>query len=51
MKLKVQSIHFDADRKLLDFVEEKIDKLRNLSPIWDMMQEGVDLKSINWTGH
>jgi len=27
MKLKVQSIHFDADRKLLAFVEEKIDKL------------------------
>jgi putative sigma-54 modulation protein len=27
MKLKVQSIHFDADRKLLAFVEEKIEKL------------------------
>jgi putative sigma-54 modulation protein len=27
MKIKVQSIHFDADKKLLDFVEEKVDKL------------------------
>ena len=27
MKVKVQSIHFDADRKLLDFVEDKVDKL------------------------
>jgi putative sigma-54 modulation protein len=27
MKVKVQSIHFDADRKLLEFVEEKVDKL------------------------
>jgi putative sigma-54 modulation protein len=27
MKLKVQSIHFDADQKLLAFVEEKIEKL------------------------
>ena len=27
MKLKVQSIHFDADCKLLAFVEEKIEKL------------------------
>jgi len=27
MKLKVQSIHFDADHKLLTFVEEKIEKL------------------------
>ena len=27
MKIKVQSIHFTADRKLLKFVEEKVDKL------------------------
>lgn len=27
MKVKVQSIHFDADRKLLQFVEDKVDKL------------------------
>ena len=27
MKLKVQSIHFDADQKLLDFIQEKVDKL------------------------
>ena len=27
MKIKVQSIHFDADAKLLRFVEEKVDKL------------------------
>jgi putative sigma-54 modulation protein len=28
MKVKVQSIHFNADRKLLMFVEEKVEKLR-----------------------
>lgn len=28
MKVKVQSIHFDADHKLLTFIEEKVDKLR-----------------------
>jgi putative sigma-54 modulation protein len=28
MKVKVQSIHFNADRKLLQFIEEKVDKLR-----------------------
>lgn len=27
MKIKVQSIHFDADKKLLDFIQEKVDKL------------------------
>src|SRR6188768_4562028 len=27
MKLQVHSIHFDADRKLVDFIQRKIDKL------------------------
>lgn len=28
MKVKVQSIHFDADIKLLTFVEERVEKLK-----------------------
>ena len=28
MKLNVQSIHFNADRKLLSFIQEKVEKLR-----------------------
>ena len=35
----------------INLIKEKIEKLRALSPIWDMMQEGVDLKSINWKSH
>lgn len=27
MKVKIQSIHFDADRKLLNFIDEKMAKL------------------------
>jgi putative sigma-54 modulation protein len=27
MKLQMQSIHFDADQKLLDFIQKKMDKL------------------------
>jgi putative sigma-54 modulation protein len=30
MKVKVQSIHFDADQKLIDFVNDKVEKLRHL---------------------
>jgi putative sigma-54 modulation protein len=29
MKMKVQSIHFDADSKLLGFIQDKVDKLTN----------------------
>jgi putative sigma-54 modulation protein len=27
MKLRIQSLHFDADKKLLDFIQKKSDKL------------------------
>jgi putative sigma-54 modulation protein len=27
MSIKIQSIHFDADKKLIDFIEEKVKKL------------------------
>lgn len=26
-----------------------VNKLRDMSPLWDMIQEGIDLSSINWT--
>ena len=32
-------------------VVETITKLRELSPLWEMAQEGIDLKSIAWTAH
>ena len=30
MKVKVQSIHFDADKKLVDFIQKKVEKLGSL---------------------
>lgn len=35
----------------IELVRSKITKLRELSPLWEMMQEGIDLKSIEWSGH
>ncbi len=29
----------------------KINRLRELSPLWEMMQEGIDLKKIKWAVH
>jgi len=26
-------------------------KLRDMSPLWDMVQAGVDLNSIQWAAH
>ncbi len=32
-------------------VHHAVDKLRELSPLWDMYQEGIDLDSIEWAAH
>lgn len=32
----------------LKLVEEHVEKLRKLSPLWEMVQEGIDLKTIQW---
>ena len=29
----------------------KFKKLRDMSPLWEMAQEGIDLKSVKWTAH
>jgi cysteine desulfurase len=35
----------------IECIKKAVYKLRELSPLWDMIQEGIDLKSVNWTGH
>ncbi|KAG5274446.1 hypothetical protein AALO_G00136400 [Alosa alosa] len=39
----------------VDFTAEKliqqVKRLRDMSPLWEMVQEGIDLKSIKWTQH
>jgi len=34
-----------------DLVSTKVERLRELSPLWEMHQEGIDLKSIQWAAH
>ncbi len=35
----------------VELIVEKINKLRELSPLWEMVQQGIDLKQINWATH
>lgn len=28
-----------------------VERLRAMSPLWEMVQEGIDLKSIKWSQH
>ena len=32
-------------------LKEKIHKLRELSPLWEMFKEGIDMNSIEWAHH
>ena len=34
-----------------DLVVAKVQKLREMSPLWEMFQDGVDLKSVAWVAH
>ena len=58
-ELAHSSIRFSVGRftsvEEVDYVvkllHDKIGKLRELSPLWDMYKDGVDLNSIQWAAH
>ena len=32
-------------------VVARVKQLREMSPLWEMVQDGIDLKSIQWSQH
>jgi len=32
-------------------IKDRVEKLRELSPLWEMYKEGVDIQSIQWASH
>jgi cysteine desulfurase len=35
----------------IEHVRSAVEKLRELSPLWDMYKEGIDLNSVEWAAH
>lgn len=35
----------------IGLIKNVVDKLREMSPLWDMYKAGIDLSTIEWTGH
>jgi cysteine desulfurase len=35
----------------IDLIKEKVAKLRDLSPLWDMYKDGIDISAIQWAAH
>ncbi|MCX7337863.1 MAG: IscS subfamily cysteine desulfurase [Alphaproteobacteria bacterium] len=41
---------FEIERTI-DMVVKAVERLRTLSPLWEMAQDGIDIKSIQWANH
>ena len=35
----------------IDLLQRKVARLREMSPLWEMHNEGIDLNSVQWTAH
>jgi cysteine desulfurase len=35
----------------IEKIREQVGRLRDLSPLWDMYKDGVDLSSVQWAAH
>ncbi len=45
---------FSTDEEIdfaINLLHKKIGKLRELSPLWEMVQEGIDLTTVQWAAH
>jgi len=40
----------DVDQAI-ESVKKAVEKLRNLSPLWDMYKDGIDMDKVQWSGH
>lgn len=43
-------VHVQVDRAI-GLTVSHVEKLREMSPLWEMVQEGIDIKSIQWSQH
>ena len=45
---------FTTDEEIdyaIDHVSKAVNKLRDMSPLWEMFKEGIDLKTVEWQEH
>ena len=58
-ELSASSIRFSVGRftteedvdNAITLVRQKVEKLRELSPLWDMYKDGIDLNTVEWAAH
>jgi cysteine desulfurase len=45
---------FTTDEEIdfaINLIKNSVGKLREMSPLWEMVQEGIDISKIEWAGH
>jgi cysteine desulfurase len=35
----------------IQLLKDKIEKLRELSPLWEMFKDGIDISKVEWAAH
>lgn len=35
----------------VELISKQVTRLREMSPLWEMVSEGIDIKNIEWTQH
>ena len=43
-------VNLQVDRAV-ELTVKHVETLREMSPLWEMVQEGIDIKSIQWSQH
>ena len=38
----------NPDTRVRDLTDDEVNRLREMSPLYEMAQEGIDLKSVQW---
>ena len=41
----------DEIKHTIELLKNAVNKLRSLSPLWDMYKDGIDLKTVKWASH
>lgn len=52
--LRITTGRFTTEKEMIhaaQLIKQKIGKLRDLSPLWEMHREGIDLNTVKWTAH
>jgi cysteine desulfurase len=52
--LRITIRRFSTEEEIdyaLATIRKNVDKLRELSPLWEMYKDGVDLSTIQWAAH